>query len=253
MQILLADAKTMRCEVSVKPHSIPRFAEIAGAFAGEMTLLSVPDLEKLLGGSRKVNEETQRRYRDFFATKPVPAILAYTGQAYRHLRAETLSEEALCFAQNHLFITSFLYGLLRPLDGIVPYRMEQFVKLDSSQGLPMSHFWRDLLTEPLINAVNSDDGVLLQLSTEEFEQLYDRKKVSQTVRVVKPWFYVRKNGSLKVQAVWAKTCRGAMLRYILEHQISQPKELKSFAYKGFEYAEGYGDAENLYFIREEER
>ena len=166
----------------------------------------------------------------------MPAILAYNGQAYKHLRADTLNEDVLRFGQEHLWITSFLYGMLRPMDGIVAYRMEHNVRLDLTEEKPVGSYWRDKLTDVLIESVKEDDGILVHLATEEYEHLFDWKRICREVRVIQPQFYVRqKDGEIKIQAVWAKTCRGAMVRMILERQIAKPEEILSFAYEGFEY------------------
>ena len=85
----------------------------------------------------------------------MPALLAYNGQAYKHLRAGTLSDEALEYAQKHLWITCFLYGLLRPMDSIVPYRMEHCVTLEATNDKPINQFWKDRLTDMLIDSVKT--------------------------------------------------------------------------------------------------
>ena len=177
--------------------------------------------------------------------------MAYNGQAYKHLKAHTLDDADLKFAQDHLWITCFLYGLLRPMDGVVPYRMEHCVHLPSAENIPVNRFWRDTLTDVLIDSVKADDGILLHLSTEEYEHLFDWKRVCQEVTVVHPLFYVRqKNGNLKMQAVWAKSCRGAMLRYILTNRITSPNDLSGFSYEGFEYAPQLGEPTWPHFVRE---
>ena len=107
------------------------------------------------------------------------------------------------------------------------------------------------MTDVLIDSVKADDGILLHLSTEEYEHLFDWKRVCKEVTVVHPLFYVRqKDGRLKMQAVWAKSCRGAMLRFILNNRIVTPEELSAFSYEGFEYAPQSGDANNPHFVRE---
>lgn len=99
--------------------------------------------------------------------------------------------------------------------------------------------------------VKADDGILLHLSTEEYEHLFDWKRVCKEVTVVQPLFYVRqKDGRLKMQAVWAKSCRGAMVRFILNNRLVTPKELSAFNYEGFEFAPLLGDANNPHFVRE---
>ena len=103
----------------------------------------------------------------------------------------------------------------------------------------------------LIDSVKADDGILLHLSTEEYEHLFDWKRVCKEVTVVQPLFYVRqKDGRLKMQAVWAKSCRGAMVRFILNNRLITPEELSAFNYEGFEYAPLLGDANNPHFVRE---
>ena len=170
---------------------------------------------------------------------PKPCIPAYS-----------LESDALEFAQNHLWITCFLYGLLRPMDGIVPYRMEHCTCLKETGGRPVSGFWKNQLTDFLIRNVQEDDGWLIHLSTEEYQHLFDWKRIIQEVKVIQPLFYTaQRDGSLKMQAVWAKSCRGAMVRYILTHHISHPEELQGFEYEGFQYDPSLGEEAFPHFIR----
>ncbi len=251
MQILLANAKIMYPEVNRQLCSTPLFQTVANELATEMSMLSVDELAKQLDCSRAIAAENWERYQSFHGATKRPALLAYNGQAYKHLRADSLSEEALAFGQKHLWITCFLYGLLRPLDGIVPYRMEHCVRLPLTGNEPVNRFWKSKLTEVLIQQVKADDGVLVHLSTEEYEHLFDWKRVKQEVTVIQPLFYVRKNDKLKVQAVWAKSCRGAMVRFILNNQIRFPEELSAFSYEGFEFKEQLGERAFPHFVRED--
>lgn len=265
MQILLANAKIMFEQSEVKALTQPRFQAVANELAMEMASLDVDTLAKELDCSRALAAENWRRYQNFFTAEKLPAIMAYDGQAYKHLKAKTLSDEALRFGQQHLWITCFLYGLLRPMDAIVPYRMEHCVKLALTDNKPVNTFWKDKLTDVLIDSVmagpsrSTDSGqagseqvpILVHLSTEEYEHLFDWKRVMQEVKVIHPLFYVRqKDGSLKMQAVWAKSCRGAMVRFILQNQITNPEELKAFSYEGFEYNPNVGEEQYPHFIRE---
>ena len=242
MQILLANAKIMYEKAEKKPLSTPLFQSVADTLAAEMARMDVEELARQLDCSTKIAAENWKRYHNFAAAEKMPAILAYNGQAYKHLRADSLSGEALEYAQRHLWITCFLYGLLRPMDGIVPYRMEHCVTLEATGDKPVNQFWKDKLTDVLIDSVKADDGVLLHLSTAEYEHLFDWKRVCKEVKVIQPLFYVRqKDGRLKMQAVWAKACRGAMVRFVLAHQIAHPEELAAFSYEGFEYAPQLGE------------
>ena len=251
MQILLANAKLMFNEVTRSPWSTPRFQQEAERLAAEMARMDPPELARQLDCSSAIAAENWLRFQQFPTATPRPALFAYNGQAYKHLRAETLTEEALRFGQDHLWITCFLYGLLRPMDGIVPYRMEHCVTLEATNDSPVNRFWKDKLTDTLINSVKADDDVLVHLSTEEYEHLFDWKRVCREVRVVHPLFYVRQqDGGLKMQAVWAKSCRGAMVRFLLQHCLTTPDELQAFSYEGFEYAPQLGEEDYPHFVRE---
>lgn len=251
MQILLANAKIMYEHSDAKPESIPLFQPMANLLASEMSACDIDTLSKELDCSRSIAVQNWRRYQDFFITDKQPAIMAYNGQAYKHLKARTLNNEALKFGQQHLWITCFLYGLLRPMDGIVPYRMEHCVHLEATNGNPINQFWKDKLTNVLIDSVKADDGILIHLSTEEYEHLFEWKRVMEEIKVIHPLFYVRqKNCELKMQAVWAKTCRGAMVRFILQNQITKPAELQTFSYEGFYYKPDIGEELYPHFVRE---
>ena len=252
MQILLANAKIMFDKAERKPLSTPLFQSTANSLAAEMAMMDVEELARQLDCSPKIAAENWKRYQDFAVAEKLPAILAYNGQAYKHLRAKTLSDEALAFAQEHLWITCFLYGLLRPMDGIVPYRMEHCVTLEATGDKPVNQFWRDKLTDVLIDNVKTDDGILIHLSTEEYEHLFDWNRVCREVKVIHPLFYVRQSdGNLKMQAVWAKSCRGAMVRFILNNRLLTPQELTAFSPEGFEYAPHLGEEAFPHFIREQ--
>lgn len=251
MQILLANAKIMYEKVDRKPLSTPLFQSVANTLATEMARMDVEELTRQLDCNPKIAAANRKRYQDFLAAEKMPAILAYNGQAYKHLRASTLGEEALRYAQGHLWITCFLYGLLRPMDGIVPYRMEHCVTLEATLDKPVNQFWKDKLTQVLIDSIRTDDGILIHLSTEEYEHLFDWKRVCREVKVVHPLFYVhQKDGALRMQAVWAKSCRGAMTRFILNNRLVSPDELAAFSYEGFEYAPQLGEEGFPHFIRE---
>ena len=254
MQILLASAKIMHDVLKTAPNvesSAPRFAHEAETFARDMAQYSTEAIAEMLGCSLQIAGQNKLRFMRFFEeTTKMPAILAYHGQAYKHLKAETLTEKDLNYAQVHLWITSFLYGLLRPLDGILPYRMEGSVELPSGAGENMFGFWKSRLTDVLIKAIKADDGVLVHLATEEYQHLFDWQRVRKEVRIVQPLFYVRKGNDLKMQAVWAKTCRGAMTRFIIEHRITKPDDLRAFSYEGFKFEPLLGEADYPHFVRQ---
>jgi len=254
MQIILASAKIMNDRLQTEPAvamSQPRFQHEAEAFARDMVQYSADTIADMLGCSLQIARQNRLRFMQFFGEQqPMPALLAYHGQAYKHLKADTLSVDHLMVAQRHVWITSFLYGMLRPLDGIRPYRMEGHVELPFAEGQNMFGFWKKRLTDLLIDAVKADDGILLHLATEEYQYLFDWQRVRSEVRIVQPLFYVRKGDDLKMQAVWAKTCRGAMTRFFITHHPSCPEHLNAFTYEGFSYAPHLGDPDYPHFVKE---
>ena len=253
MQIILASAKIMKDKVKSLSDinlSIPRFQSEAKSFARDMAQYSAETIAEILSCSQQIAVQNRLRYLQFFDEVPkLPAILAYHGQAYKHLRAETLNVDDLNYAQEKLWITSFLYGLLRPLDAILPYRMEGNVELPSGDGQNMFGFWKSRLTDILIDAVKSDDGILVHLATEEYQHLFDWQRVRKEVHIIQPLFYIRKGGNLKMQAVWAKTCRGAMTRFIIENRIDKPEDLNAFSYEDFTYEPNLGGPDYPHFIK----
>ena len=161
-----------------------------------------------------------------------------------------MTADDMKYAQKHLWITSFLYGLLRPADGIQPYRMEGKIKLPTTNGQTMFAYWKTRLTDILIESVKADDGILIHLATEEYQHLFDWQRVRREVRIIQPLFYIRKGSDLKIQAVWAKTCRGAMTRFIIENRIDKPEDLCAFRYEGFVYEPTLGEPDFPHFIKE---
>ncbi len=253
MQILLASAKIMNAStnVNVPFNSEPKFLGQAERFALELSAWDTNRLMKELKCSQSIALENQQRYQSFWnKEKQLPAILAYFGQAYKYLQAESFSQDDFSFAQSHLFITSFLYGLLRPLDSIHPYRMEGKVKLEAADGKNLFAYWKPYLTDMLIEAVKADDGILIHLATEEFEHLFEWKRVCQEVKVIQPLFYVEKGDTIKVVSVHAKSCRGAMTRFIIQNRIEQPSDILNFELDGFRYAPNYGDELHPHFIKQ---
>ena len=248
MQILLACAKIMNetTEIRTPFVSKPRFLKEAEHFALLMSQRSVEELMDMFQCSRQLAIENKLRYERFFAdNESLPAILAYYGQAHKCLNASTLSNDDLLFAQHHLWITSFLYGLLRPLDMIHPYRMEGKLILEDQT---MFKHWKPLLTDLLIDSVKADDGILVHLATEEMQHLFDWKKVLKEVSVIQPQFLVMKNGKLKSVTVYAKSCRGAMTRFIIKNKLESPENLIKFEFDGFEFKSNYGDCNHPHFI-----
>ncbi len=239
MQIILASAKIMNTATNVQlPNTTqPRFGTEANKFALELNERSVEELQEQLKCSKSLAQETKQRYADFFNEQAkIPAILAYYGQAYKCLKAENFKLKDYLFAAEKLWILSFLYGVLRPTDRIHPYRLEGKMKLNCNDEQNMFEYWKPILTDVLINSVKADDGILVHLATEEYQHLFDWKRILKEVHVVQPLFKVKAGDKLKNVTVYAKSCRGAMTRFIIENKLKKTKELLNFEYEGFQFA-----------------
>lgn len=228
-----------RCSSRGIVPGVPCFQSQAAAIADDMRHKGANEISSLLSCSLDIAELNRGRY-ELFGTdeaEVMPAVLSYYGQAYKHLKADTLDNDDLQWADRHLWISSCMYGLLRPLDGINTYRMEGVFTLPCAEGRKVNDFWKPLLTDVLIDSVKADDGVLVYLDTEEFRSLFDWKRVQREIPlIVEPKFHVMKNGKLTTPSVWAKTCRGAMTRFIIENRLSSPDALAAFSYEGFTLA-----------------
>lgn len=252
MQLILASAKIMRSVDSgvVPTMTTPIFDDDAHRLALELSQWSVADLSKALHCSAAIAMENHQRFQQFLVEEShVPAILAYYGQAYKHLCASEFSADDFRFAQDHLRILSFLYGTLRPLDGIHLYRLEGKVKLHSTVDETLFAWWKERLTDRLIARVKADDGVLLHLATEEFEHLFDWKRVEKEVKVVKPYFYVDQGSQFKIVSMYAKGCRGGMARFVIQNRLNDPKALSAFSEDGFIFNPRLGDDDHPHFIK----
>lgn len=237
MLTFISCAKTMasRCTLAVPEVTRPQFEREAVEHALALSRYTAAELESLLQVNARIAAENCLRYRDFCSehNRPMPALCAYTGAVFKRIRPDDFTAGDFGFAQQHLLITSFLYGLLRPLDGIRPYRLEGSVCLPERGGRPMFDFWKPLLTDCLIDRARQQGGVLVNLASGEMKQLFDWERVEREVRVVTPDFQVWKGGRLKTVVMYAKMCRGEMTRYIIKNRLHRPEELEGFAWEGF--------------------
>lgn len=248
MQIILSSAKLMNAATNINRNGYtnPLFQHEAEKLALELGQHSVEELKSELKCSMSLAQVAKFNFLDFFNEENrLPAILAYNGQAYKCLKAHTLTDDEAEFGNKHLWILSFLYGMLRPDNLIHPYRLEGKVVPEASCGRSIFDFWKPLLTDVLIDSVKADDGVLLHLSTEEYQHIFDWKRILNEVTVVQPLFKVFDGTRLKNITVYAKSCRGAMARYVLQNKITDPKHLIGFEYEGFTFSSESSLSNNL--------
>ena len=231
MQILISCAKTMgQIEGNIPFTSQPAFLDDAAATVHQLATMSADDLKVALHTTPKIAAENALRFDHFFdeANAAYPALFAYTGIVFKQIAPERFIQEDVEYAQQHLFITSFLYGLLRPLDEIRPYRLEGNVRLPDEDGPTRFEHWQPLLTDMLIDAVKADDGVLVNLASSEMKRLFDWKRVCKEVKVVTPEFKVMQEGRWRTIVIYTKMCRGQMTRFILNNHPVSVDELNQF-------------------------
>lgn len=217
---------------------MPPFETAAKEHALNLSQFSTQELEKLLHINSKLAAANYLRYQDFCSdeTPALPALLSYTGMVFKRISPKDFTEDDFRYAQEHLFITSFLYGLLRPLDAIKNYRLEGDVKLPELGGISFFDYWKPRLTDYFIEAIREQGNILINLASGEMKDLFDWEKVNREVQVITPEFHTWKNGKLATVVVYAKMCRGEMTRFILKNRIEQPEELKNFEWEGFRFS-----------------
>lgn len=254
MQILLSPAKTMTGTSQTKaPHgTTPRFRQEAGEIALQMAQLPVGELSRILKISPKLAIENYQRFQEFHSADnpPLQALLAYTGVVFKNIGPKDFTEDDFLFAQRHMRFVSGCYGLLRPLDLIKPYRMGFDVKIPELEEGNMYTFWRDKQTNALIRDVTQDDGILMNLASQDIQPSFHWKEIERSVRVITPEFKVWKNGKANTIVIYAKMCRGQLSRHIVKNRISDPMEVKAFHWEGFSYKESMSEGDNWVFLQE---
>ena len=251
MMIYISCAKTMTAQskLQVPFTTQPYFIDEARQNVMDISQFSMEELGHLLKINSKLAAENYFRYHNFFSSedKGLPAILSYTGIVFKRLAVKDFSDDDFRYAQEHLLITSFLYGLLRPLDVIKNYRLEGDVRLPERGNISMFDYWKPVLTDFFIAEIKKQGSVLINLASNEMKELFDWKRVCREVRVITPDFQVYKNGKLSTVVIYAKMCRGEMTRFILKSRIENPEQIKSFEWEGFCYNENESSGDHWVF------
>lgn len=240
MIAVISPAKTLDfiTPPSTEDHSLPRLLEQSEDLIKLCRKLSPTDLSKLMKISDKIAGLNVARFeqwqKEFSLDNAKQAILAFRGDVYTGLDADSLTAEELISGQARLRILSGLYGLLKPLDLIQPYRLEMGTSLINDKGNSLYKFWGDQIT----NLLNQDlaeqkSELLINLASNEYFKALQPKKIN--AQIITPIFEDEKNGQYKVISFYAKKARGMMARYIIENQLSTVDELKAFSAHGYRF------------------
>jgi cytoplasmic iron level regulating protein YaaA (DUF328/UPF0246 family) len=254
MLLVVSPAKNLDYESSIPSvtPTQPRFETQIKSLIETCRHLSPADLSSLMGISDKLALLNAERFNSFslpFDERNArPALYAFNGDVYTGLDALSLAPDAVAYAQSHLRILSGLYGLLRPLDLMQPYRLEMGIKLKTERGKNLYEYWDTQITELLNKDIaEQGDNVLVNLASNEYFSAV--KKKSLNAMVITPQFKDEKNGQYKIISFYAKKARGLMARYVIENQINSVADLKAFDYGGYAFDESSSSETDLVFKR----
>lgn len=254
MLLVISPAKTLDFEQKAQTAHFTEndFLLQAKKLVKVLKKYSSKDLEKLMGISDKLAHLNQERFATwklpFDAENAKQALLAFKGDVFIGLDAETLNEKELLYTQNHLRILSGLYGVLRPLDLIQPYRLEMGTKLNTASFNDLYAFWGDKLTSNINKALaDQGDNILINLASNEYFKSLNKKKLK--AEIITPVFKDFKNGEYKMISFFAKKARGLMSRFILQNELKKPEELKHFDAEGYYFSEAKSSTNEYVFLR----
>jgi len=210
------------------------------------------DLRQLMSISEKIASLNVDRYKtfkkDYAEGVSRAAATAFKGDVYLGLEAATLTADQMSYAQSHLRILSGLYGVLRPLDRMQPYRLEMGTRLANKQGTNLYHFWGDKISKALNkDCKETGASTILNLASNEYFKAIDQKKLKAEIITVN--FKEERDGELKFISFNAKKARGLMARYVMQHQIESEEGLLGFDSDGYYYSQEHSSNGNLLFVR----
>lgn len=246
MKIIISPAKKMNIDSdTLSALSQPLFADDAAHLAAQLRDMDAPALKKLWQCSDKLTAENIERLAVFDpARAQTPALLAYEGLQYQHLAPAVLDREALAYLQEHLRILSGLYGVLRPFDAVMPYRLEMQAKLAVDGAKDLYAYWSKRLYE----ALDESGGLILNLASEEYARAI-RPHVDPDTRFISVRFGEMVDGRVKQKGTFAKMARGEMVRFMAEQRLSRLDELRHFDALGLHYEEALSDDDTLTFVK----
>lgn len=260
MLVLLSPAKKLDYDSPVRTalHTQPLFVDQASDLINVLKRKSASEIAGLMGLSDTLAQLNAQRYAawtpHFDQTNARQALLAFNGDVYAGLDAPALSDAKLKWAQDHVVLLSGLYGALRPLDLMQPYRLEMGTRLPTRKGGTLYDFWGDTIAQYLNERLSESSGakgkskpVVLNLASQEYFKAVDLKALN--AKVVQCVFQDYKNGEWKIISFHAKRARGLMARFVIDHKIKEPNALHAFASEGYVFSADASSPERLVFRR----
>lgn len=258
MQIIISPAKALNYETPA-PTAIKsnyRFTEEAQVITHKMKTYSSAQLASLMKISTKLADLNFNRFQNwhypFGADEGKQAIFVFNGEVYNGIDAYALNSDQINTAQKQLRILSGLYGLLRPLDTIIPYRLEMGTKTPITSAKNLYDFWGDKITDLLNKDIETNKhSYLVNLASNEYYKSIKHKQIN--VPIITPEFKDLKNGKYKVISIYAKKARGLMTRFIIQHELTNPDDLKAFDAEGYYFNNELSTEFKPVFTRDREK
>lgn len=250
MIVLLSPSKTQNFDPIINPlkTSLPTFAQETHQLVQNLKKLSQADLQKLMSISSNLAELNYIRFQSFQENftdqNSKPALFAFEGDVYTDIEVNHYNQEQLKFANQTIRILSGLYGILRPLDLIQPYRLEMKTKLQTEKAKDLYTFWNTKLADAL-NQENPD--YIINLASEEYFKAI--KPALIKAPIINVTFKENKNGTYKIIAIYAKKARGTMANFIVKNQLTNLEQLKNFNLDGYSFNTEFSSPEDLVFTR----
>ena len=257
MLMVISPAKTLDYETApaTERHTLPRHLQHSRELIEVLRDMSPQEIGKLMSISDKLAALNVARFGSwtdtFTSDNSKQALLAFKGDVYTGIHAEDFSEDDFDFAQQHLRMLSGLYGILRPLDLMQPYRLEMGTKLANPRGKDLYTFWGNHITDWLnAELAEQGNGVLLNLASQEYFGAVKPKALNG--RLIETVFRDQKNGQYKIISFYAKKARGLMARYVIKERLKDPEGLKDFNTDGYYYDQASSGPDKLVFLRDEQ-
>jgi hypothetical protein len=256
MLIVISPAKTLDFETApiTKIHTQPEFLKESRQLVKQLKEMTPAEVSSLMKISDKLGAQNFVRFNEwktpFTLENSKQALLAFKGDVYTGLDAETFSSQDLKFAQKHLRILSGLYGVLRPLDLIQAYRLEMGTSLENKQGKGLYEFWASKLTDQINQDLKASKSKhLINLASNEYFKSLQADDIN--AEIIVPVFKDYKKGQYKIISFFAKKARGQMSAYIIRNRLKNPKELKAFNVDGYKFYKSESNETNWVFQRKQ--
>ena len=246
MRIILSPAKKMQHDENGPAYrDLPIFLSDAEKIKDSLKEKSFSELKALWACNEKITEQNIERLSSMdLREKLTPALLSYDGIAYQYMAPTVFETEMLSYVQEHLRILSGFYGIVRPMDGVTPYRLEMQAKLEIDGAKNLYDYWGDRLYKE----VRDSSGIIINLASKEYSKCIE-KYLQPGDRYISCNFFEEQEGKLVQKGVYCKMARGEMVRFMAENRVEEPEGIKDFAVMGYRYAKELSSEKEYIFVR----